>query len=755
MRTLIDPATTLGAATGPFWKRGELTARWLQGEKGVNLYRCRFTWPGGPLRLHVSADQRYELFLDGARIGRGPDRGDDGHWRFATHDEDLPAGEHVLVARVWWWDNAPCAQITIRPGFLCVAESAADPLLTTGLAPWDWRADPAFAPLPNGVCWGTGAKNAVTVDADYLAAPLGGGSTWQPAKAGDAATLAAAGPLHRGRRWFLSPTTLPPQEEVVIRAGTVRRTAGLELPWQGVLDGTGRMTVPPHSEARAVVDLGVYRCAYPEVTAAGHGTLRIAWAEALFSDTKGDRKTHRAQVDGLHFVGVEDTFTFTGTVGQATALWWQAGRFVELVITTGDQPFELRDLRWRETGYPLRNEAEFRSSDARLDACLPLLERVLRMCAHETYMDCPYYEQLQYIGDTRLECLVTRALTRDHRLPDLAVRSFAWSLAEDGVMASRWPSAEWQSIPTFSLMWVGMLHDLLWYGDPAQVRPQLGALRSIVEAFRARVRPDGLLGWTPGWNFVDWVPTWPDGEVPGQSQNTSSVTTWLFAYVLNLAAGIEDWAGEPALAQRNRALAARLAAANDACWDETRGAYRDGPTQTTFSEHAQILALLSGEVTPARRDRLLTTLEHDPDLARTTVYFSHYLFEVAGRFARPDLMQRRLEYWKALPDQGFTTVPERPEPSRSDCHAWGAHPWYHLLATTLGIRPGSPGFTTVRITPQLGNLTHASGTWPHPLGDIRVTIDGPHGAVELPAGLPGTLILAGREIPITDGVYRW
>ncbi|WP_372490084.1 hypothetical protein [Chitinophaga sedimenti] len=28
--------------------------------------------------------------------------------------------------------------------------------------------------------------------------------------------------------------------------------------------------------------------------------------------------------------------------------------------------------------------------------------RTSRLCAYETYMDCPYYEQLQYIGDTRI-----------------------------------------------------------------------------------------------------------------------------------------------------------------------------------------------------------------------------------------------------------------------------------------------------------------------------------------------------------------
>ena len=37
------------------------------------------------------------------------------------------------------------------------------------------------------------------------------------------------------------------------------------------------------------------------------------------------------------------------------------------------------------------------------------------MCAHETYMDCPYYEQMMYVGDTRLEVLTTYAISRDDR----------------------------------------------------------------------------------------------------------------------------------------------------------------------------------------------------------------------------------------------------------------------------------------------------------------------------------------------------
>lgn len=700
--------------------------------------------------MHISADQRYRLFLDGAALGAGPERGDLEHWRFESYEIELAAGEHVLVAQVWWLSDAPLAQATLRPAFLCVAEDTGHLLLTTGKAPWEQRAESAWSPLPKGVAWGTGAKTQWRVDADLLAAPAGGGTGWQPARVSGEAVRRGTGGLHHGGTWQLEPATLPAQHEQRIEVGSIRcgdASLGVVLTGQPVVIAAG-------TSRTALIDLGEYRCAYPEVTAAGTGTIELTWAEALFTGETGEAKGQRAAVDSMHFRGVADRFIFTGPAGTVAPLWWQAGRFVELKVTAGDQPLEVRGIAWRETGYPLTVAARFASSDAALDACLPLLERVLRRCAHETFMDCPYYEQLQYTGDTRLECLVTRALSRDHRLVDKALRTFAWSLREDGLLSSRYPTCEWQQIPTFSLMWIGMLHDTWRHGDPALVREHLGTMRAVRERFATHVGTDGRLGWMPGWNFIDWVPSWEAGEPPGQLHGTSSVTGWLLAYVLGLCAEIEDWAGEPALAERNRALARRVAAGCAADWDAERGRYRDGPGQTTVSEHAQVLALLSGLAPTEHIPRLLASLESDADLARTTVYFSHYLFEVAARFHRPTLLFRRLDYWRALPGQGFTTVPEQPEPSRSDCHAWGAHPWYHLLASVLGIRPDAPGFAAVRITPMPGPLTHADGVWPHALGDIRVRLAGAHGEIDLPAGLPGTVVLGGREITIS-GSYRW
>jgi hypothetical protein len=63
----------------------------------------------------VSGDNRYELFVNGARVLSGPARGDLNHWRFETLDiaPHLTAGKNVLAGVVWnFAELAPMAQMT-------------------------------------------------------------------------------------------------------------------------------------------------------------------------------------------------------------------------------------------------------------------------------------------------------------------------------------------------------------------------------------------------------------------------------------------------------------------------------------------------------------------------------------------------------------------------------------------------------------------------------------------------------------------
>ena len=79
------------------------------------------------------------------------------------------------------------------------------------------------------------------------------------------------------------------------------------------------------------------------------------------------------------------------------------------------------------------------------------------------------------------------------------------------------------------------------------------------------------------------------------------------------------------------------------------------------------------------------------------MYFSHYLFEAYFRHGRGDLFLKKLDLWRGFVRDGLKTPLEAPGVrGRSDCHAWGSHPLYHLLTGVAGIRPVADGFSAAR-----------------------------------------------------------
>jgi hypothetical protein len=184
--------------------------------------------------------------------------------------------------------------------------------------------------------------------------------------------------------------------------------------------------------------------------------------------------------------------------------------------------------------------------------------------------------------------------------------------------------------------------------------------------------------------------------------------------------------------------------------------FADTPAKSSFSQHANILAVLTDAVPAAQQAALLQKTVNDTSLTQATFYFKFYLFEALRKAGMGDQFIPQLKPWRDMLAMGLTTFAENPEPTRSDCHAWSASPLYELLATTCGIRPAEPNFKTVRIEPSFGSLTTVSGKMPHPQGEIAVQFQksatgGLSGTVTLPTGLTGTLRWKGKSLPLKAG----
>jgi hypothetical protein len=230
-----------------------------------------------------------------------------------------------------------------------------------------------------------------------------------------------------------------------------------------------------------------------------------------------------------------------------------------------------------------------------------------------------------------------------------------------------------------------------------------------------------------------------------------------FVYALERAADLEEALGIPGLADHYRGLARTVRdAVHRRSWDAARGLFRDTPDGHTFSQQANVMAVLTDAVAPADQGALMDRVLADATLTQSTYYFTYYQFEALRKAGRGDRYVEMLSPWRQMLALGLTTVPETAEPTRSDSHAWSAHPNYGLLATVLGVRPAAPGFRRVRIEPHLGSLTRAEGRVPHPRGAISVTwaktdAGGLRGEVTLPAGLEGVAVWNGKHVALRPG----
>lgn len=109
---------------------------------------------------------------------------------------------------------------------------------------------------------------------------------------------------------------------------------------------------------------------------------------------------------------------------------------MELRIVTGESSLELISISGLFTGYPLNEHSKVSFDSKDMDQIWEVGFRTARLCAHETYFDCPYYEQLQYIGDTRIQALISYYVSNDDRLVKNAIEHFYQSQNSDGLTRS-------------------------------------------------------------------------------------------------------------------------------------------------------------------------------------------------------------------------------------------------------------------------------------------------------------------------------
>lgn len=735
---------------------------------GVFCFRRTFIIENIPdsFPVYVSADNRYELYINGQRIGMGPARGDLFNWRYEEYDLTpyLRKGKNVLAAQVVnFGEFAPVAQMSNQTAFILQQGEYENATIFTGDKHWKVAQNPAYSPLkydnqvPGYYAAGPGDLvdyskfiwNWQAVDFDD--------SSWQTAK------KVADGKTHGARNnslWYLTPRTIPPMEEKMERFYSIRDFMGIPS-MNPFIQGGNPLIIPPNSTVTLLIDNQSETVGFPVLTTSKgkNSKIKLTYSESLYHPNK--TKGNRNEIEGKKILGYSDIILPDGGLQRTfSPLWWRTFRYIQMNIETGPEELIIEDFYNRFTAYPFQLNASFESNDANLTKLWDMCWRTSRLCAFETYMDCPYYEQLNYIGDTRIQALVSLYLSGDDRLMKDAITLFESSRNYLGITQARYPTRSFLIIPPYSLFLIGMEHDFLMYrNSPEFIKPYLPGMEATLNFYKKYLNDNYLLEKLDWWQFTDWSKEFTGGMPPETETGQSANLSLQYLYAIQQAVEIFRFFGKDAEADYWNEIGEKIGqSVMKNCYDSSKQLIAETPEKKEFSQHSNIMALLTNIIPADQQKQTMLKILEDKSLHQTTLYFKFYLFKALKQTGMGDLFTSQLATWYSIIEQGYSTCGETGEPhhDRSDCHAWSASPAFFFLNLIAGIESEKPGFNKISIAPSFATLNKIKCSMPHPSGIIELELSLENtklsGKIILPDSTTGNFTYGGKSVPLDSGI---
>lgn len=497
-----------------------------------------------------------------------------------------------------------------------------------------------------------------------------------------------------------------------------------------------------------VVDFGREVAGRVSVKALTAGAVLVGTGESFIEAT-------RSPWGGQH--------ALTFAAGDSTATPYSAFRYAKLVFPPSTFAAKIVKVRIAvdDTYCPVEYKGTFDCSDSRLTKIWYTGAYTAHLCMQNDIWDAPKRDRAVWIGDLHVSGEVIDDVFADRFLMEHTIDASRPAHTNDDV----------NSIPGYSAAYVCRMADFYRHvGDLDYLRRHHEDLLDLLSYIKGGFGDDNLFENKHNhWVFTDWSPGF-DKTSPASLACTGMFTIRAVrdgAYLLD------------ELGDRQNAAFYRK-------WDDeliaaARGAYvARGTLGGRLQENA--MAVYSGTATPAQYPAIFDgVLSLDSDAwdktgkppynnGEISPYYGNYILTAMAMTGHTREAERLMRsYWGGMIDEGATTFWEVYDPRwpKKDfhtnlcaggtfgtfislCHGWSAGPTSLLTEYVLGVRPTGAGFKTVLISPDLGDLSWASGVAPTPHGPIalhvRKTSIGQRITVTLPAGVIATVREPGKTI---------
>ena len=702
--------------------------------------------------IQVSADSRYKLYVNGQLTEIGPCKGDRQIW-FADKVNLMPylkKGKNVLAVRVLRYptvQNKGCFGIyrTEFPGFFAEGKILDDEGKEYSLDArdgWKVRKDEnfhivseseLFAPLQilentRGALWQAGWMNP-GYDTEGWEAPYRYSDMNQAVSPGN-----------------LQKRPIPFLFRKESRFGDVVQTQDKIISkeeWQKFLNGEQSILIPPNAKVSVEISAGVERTAYLHLALEQGAKAQISILQSegyVLGGERGDLKVpvkgNREDYKAGFLAGFTDHYICAGFGTKESPevyepFWFRTFRFIRFEMKTYEEPLVLRNFTYTETGYSLNVQTKADASDERFKKIWEISERTLRCCMHETYEDCPFYEQLQYAMDIRAQILYTYAISADDRLARKCMEDFRRSQRYDGLLNCAAPRYDASVIPGFSIYYILMLYDhMMYFGDKELLENHMPTVEGILQFFHRNrnskgyvEKIGGLNGKARFWSFIDWAVEWENttGIPPAVLKGPVTMESLLYILGLQKAAKIAEYLDRKEQSALLMQRAEQVQEAVRTFCTGKDGMLQDGPGIEEYSQHTQVFAVLTDTVAGEQaKENLRKTILYKEKYSQCSVAMVYYLFRALEKTGMYELTESYWNIWQRMIDKYTTTCVEDEVQERSECHAWGALILYELPSVILGIRPSAPGYEKMEVKPVPGYLKSARGQVITPKGMVNV-----------------------------------
>lgn len=261
--------------------------------------------------------------------------------------------------------------------------------------------------------------------------------------------------------------------------------------------------------------------------------------------------------------------------------------FRYLLIKT-DGCVTLHSVSIRKSVCNVKKSYGFSCDDELLNRIYDMCTRTALSCMSDTYVDCPGFEQVYWVGDSKVTSAVNLTNFGEYGFDLNCLRIVADSMSDDYkklykndndvyfdrdlyLATPAFGNYVYGGLPMWSFSWIYQIFDYYMYsGDKEGLASIFPSVRKMLENCTKMMSDRGLFSMEGAWNLIEWSDNdlLPCGEVTANS-------AYLYlclkkASYLAFSLSDEDYSKE--LSKRADDL---YKAINRYCWDEKRGSYVD------------------------------------------------------------------------------------------------------------------------------------------------------------------------------------